>query len=99
MTSLFCFVDIKYSGYLDLVPSIDSGAGFTVNQKAGRQRVKNSGSAAYSDWKLGVTKDLGLASVQLAAAGTHAGTAAYASPVNGKFLGKNALQLTVSRTF
>lgn len=99
VTSLFGFVDSKNSGYLDLGASIDAGAGYTVNMHAGRQRVKNNGSADYSDWKLGVTKDLGLASVQLAAAGTNAGKAAYASPVNGKFLGKNALQLTVSRTF
>ena len=99
MTSLFGFVDSRNSGYLDLGASIDAGAGYTVNLHAGRQRVKNNGSADYSDWKLGVTKDLGFASVQLAAVGTNAGNAAYASPVNGKFLGKNALQLAVSRTF
>jgi len=99
VTSLFGFVDSRNSGYLDLGASIDAGAGYTVNLHAGRQRVKNNGSADYSDWKLGVTKDLGFASVQLAAVGTNAGNAAYASPVNGKFLGKNALQLAVSRTF
>lgn len=99
VTSLFGFVDSRNSGYLDLGASIDAGAGYTVNLHAGRQRVKNNGSADYSDWKLGVTKDLGFASVQLAAVGTNASKAAYASPVNGKFLGKNALQLTVNRTF
>jgi len=99
VTSLFGFVDSRNSGYLDLGASIDAGAGYTVNLHAGHQRVKNNGSADYSDWKLGVTKDLGFASVHLAAVGTNASKAAYASPVNGKFLGKNALQLTVSRTF
>jgi len=99
VTSLFGFVDSKNSGYLDLGAGIDAGAGYTVNLHAGRQRVKNNGSADYSDWKLGVTKDLSFASVQLAAVGTNASKAAYASLVNGKFLGRNALQLTVSRTY
>lgn len=99
VTSLFGFVDSKGSGYLDLSANIDAGAGYTLNLHAGHQRVKNNGASDYSDWKLGVTRDLGFASVQVAAVGTNAGKAAYASPANGKFLGKNALQLTVSRTF
>ncbi|WP_426336433.1 TorF family putative porin [Pseudoduganella sp. R-31] len=99
VTSLFGFADSKNSGYLDLGANVDAGAGYTINLHAGHQRVKNNGVADYSDWKLGVSKDLGIASVQLAAVGTNAGKAAYASPANGKFLGKSALQLTVSRTF
>lgn len=99
LTSLFGFADSKNSGYLDLSANLDAGAGYTVNLHAGNQRVKNNSAADYSDWKLGVTKDMGFASVQLAAVGTNAGKTAYASPANGKFLGKNALQLTVSRTF
>jgi len=99
VTSLFGFVDSKNSGYLDLSANLDAGAGYTVNLHAGHQRVKNNSAANYSDWKLGVSKDLGFASVQLAAVGTNASKVAYASPANGKFLGKNALQLTVSRTF
>jgi len=99
VTSLFGFVDSKNSGYLDLGASIGAGAGYTVNLHAGHQRVKNNSASDYSDWKLGLSKDLGFASVQLAAVGTNASKVAYASPANGKFLGKNALQLTVSRTF
>ncbi|WP_431477112.1 TorF family putative porin [Massilia eburnea] len=99
LTSLFGFADSKNSGYLDLSANLDAGAGYTVNLHAGHQRVKNNSASDYSDWKLGVTKDMGFASVQLAAVGTNAGKTAYASPANGKFLGKNALQLTVSRTF
>ncbi|SFF54920.1 conserved hypothetical protein [Duganella sp. CF458] len=99
LTSLFGFVDSKDSGYLDLSANIDAGAGYTVNLHAGHQRVKHNAASDYSDWKLGVTRDMGFASVQLAALGTNAGKTAYASPANGKFLGKNALQLTVSRTF
>jgi hypothetical protein len=46
-----------------------------------------------------VAKDFGFASLQVAAIGTNAGRTAYASPANGKFPGKNAVLLTVSRTF
>ncbi|KQZ42530.1 TorF family putative porin [Duganella sp. Root1480D1] len=99
VTNLFGFVDSRNSGYLDLGANIDAGAGYTVNLHAGHQRVQNNSASDYSDWKLGVTRNLGLASVQLAAVGTDAGKTAYASPANGKFLGKRALQLTVSRTF
>jgi len=99
VTSLFGFVDSRNSGYLDLSANFDAGAGYTINLHAGHQRVKNNDAANYRDWKLGVTRNLGFASVQLAAVGTNASKAAYASPANGKFLGKSALQLTASRTF
>jgi uncharacterized protein (TIGR02001 family) len=99
LTNLFGYVDSQNSGYLDLSANIDAGHGCTVNLHAGRQRVHHNSVANYTDWKLGVTKDLGSASVQLAAVGTNASKTAYASPANGKFLGKNALQLTVSKTF
>jgi len=99
VTSLFGFVDSKNSGYLDLSANFDAGNGYTLNLHAGRQRVHHNSVADYTDWKLGVTKDLGFASVQLAAVGTNASKTAYASPANGKFLGKNALQLTLGKTF
>jgi hypothetical protein len=35
----------------------------------------------------------------LAVIGTNASKTAYASPANGKFLGKTALQLTISKVF
>lgn len=99
VTNLFGFVDSKNSGYLDFSANLDAGDGYVVNLHAGRQKIRNNSAASYTDWKVGVTKDLGFASLQLAAVGTNAGKAAYASPANGKFLGKNALQLTLSKTF
>lgn len=99
VTNLFGFVDSKNSGYLDAGANIDAGNGLVVNLHAGHQSVKNTSAARYTDWKLGVTKDFGVASVALAAIGTNASKSAYASPANGKFLGKNALVLTVSKTF
>lgn len=99
MTNLFGYVDSKNSGYLDLSANIGAGNGFTVNLHAGHQRVRNNTMANYFDWKTGATKDLGFASVQLAAVGTNASKTAYASPASGKFLGRNALQLTLGKTF
>jgi uncharacterized protein (TIGR02001 family) len=99
LTNLFGYVDSKNSGYLDLSANIDAGNGYTVNLHAGHQRVHNNSIANYTDWKAGVNKDLGFASVQLAAVGTNASKTAYASPANGKFLGRSALQLTLSKTF
>jgi uncharacterized protein (TIGR02001 family) len=99
VTSLFGFVDSRNSGYLDLGANIDVGNGCTAILHAGHQRVRGNSAAGYTDWKLGVAKDFGFASLQVAAIGTNAGRTAYASPANGKFLGKNAVLLTVSRTF
>src|SRR6185369_12019259 len=89
LTNLFGYVDSKNSGYLDLSANVDAGNGYTVNLHAGHQRVNNNSIANYTDWKAGVTKDLGFASVQLAAVGTNASKTAYASPASGKFLGRS----------
>ena len=99
LTNLFGYVDSKHSGYLDLAANPGLGKGLVLNLHAGRQRVANNGAASYTDYKIGVTRDFGVASVALSAIGTNAGKAAYASPANGKFLGRRALQLTVSKTF
>lgn len=99
LSNLFGFVDSHGSGYLDLSVNPAIGAGLQLNLHLGHQRVANNGAASYSDWKLGLTRDFGFVSAALAALGTDAGKAAYASPANGKFLGKTALQLTLSRTF
>lgn len=97
VTNLFGFVDSKNSGYVDLGANIEAGEGYTVNLHAGHQNVKHNGAASYSDWKIGATKDFGVVTGALAVIGTNAGKTAYASPANGKFLGKTALQLTVSK--
>lgn len=99
VTNLFGFVDSKNSGYFDIGANIDAGAGLVVNLHAGHQNVANVPAASYSDWKLGVTKDFGVVSGAFALVGTNASEVAYASPANGKFLGKTALVLSVSKTF
>ena len=99
VTNLFGFIDSKNSGYLDLSANIDASPGWAVNLHAGRQKVRHNSHADYSDWKVGVTRGLGFASLSLAAVGTNADKNAYASPANGKFMGKNALQATLGKTF
>jgi uncharacterized protein (TIGR02001 family) len=98
-TNLFGFVDSENSGYLDIGANLDVGNGFTLQLHAGRQEVKNNPASDYSDWKVGVSRSFELATVSLAYLGTNANKSAYTSPVNGKFTGRDALQLTVSRTF
>ena len=99
VTNLFGFVDSKGSGYLDLTVNRDVGNGLIVNVHAGRQRVAHNSAASYTDWKVGVTRDFGVVTGALAYIGTNADKLAYASPANGKFLGKSALVLTISKTF
>lgn len=99
VTNLFGLVDSKNSGYVDLGANIEAGEGYTVNLHAGHQNVKRNGAASYSDWKIGATRDFGVVTGALAVIGTNAGKTAYASPANGKFLGKTALQLTISKVF
>lgn len=99
LTNLFGFVDSRRSGYLDLGANIELGEGLTLNLHAGRQDVRHNDASSYTDYKLGLTRDFGVASLALAFVGTNAGRSAYASPANGKFLGRKALVASVSKTF
>lgn len=105
LTNLFGFVDSKNSGYLDIGANIDISNGYILNLHAGHQKVAgdNAGISndrlSYTDWKLGVTKDFGIFTGAFAVVGTDADKSAYASPVNGKFMGKNAVLLSISKTF
>ena len=99
VTNLFGFADSKNSGYLDLGANVEMATGLTLNLHAGHQQVKNNGASSYTDWKLGLSKDFGIVTGAVAIIGTNASEIAYASPANGKFLGKTALVATVSKTF
>lgn len=49
----------KNSNYLDLSANYDLGDGWGINGHVGSLRFKNMTNANYTDWKLGVTKDIG----------------------------------------
>ena len=96
-TNLFGTADSKGSGYLDVGANLDVATGLVLNLHAGRQRVAHNGIYSYTDYKVGLTKDLGFASVSLAL--VYADTDAYTSLVNGKNLGKSGAVLSISKTF
>lgn len=96
-TDLFGTADSKRSGYVDIGANFEVATGLVLNLHAGRQIVKNNGAFSYNDYKIGLTKDLGIGSVSLAFVGTN--TDLYVSPVNGKNLGKNSAVVSFSKTF
>lgn len=96
LTNLFGFADSKNSGYLDGSINYDVYQGYTLNLHAGRQRVKNNSAASYTDWKVGVSKDFGVATLALAYVRTN--TEAYVGR-DGKNLGKGGAVFTISKIF
>ncbi|MCG2585506.1 TorF family putative porin [Massilia sp. TS11] len=95
-TNLFGFANSKNSGYLDVGANLDVAEGLQLNLHAGRQTVKNNGAFSYNDYKVGLTKDLGFASLSGAIIGTD--TDAYTGP-GGKNLGKTTLVVILTKTF
>jgi len=70
--------ETKGSNYLELNANYDLGDGWGVSGHIGHQKVKNSvnipggaKNASYSDWKIGVTKDVGFGVVGLAYSATN----------------------------
>ena len=96
--NLFGVPDSSHSVYADIGANIDIGSGFTVNLHAGHQTVAHNSTLSYSDWKLGITKDFGFASLSVAAIGTD--TSQYRGPApDFSNLGKTALVATLVKTF
>lgn len=90
----------KGSYYFDLSGTFDLGSGFSVVPHIGYQKVAKVDNASYSDYSLTLSKDLGSGfSVSGAIVGTDADKLFYASPVNGKFLGKTSGFVSVKYVF
>lgn len=60
------------SGYLELNAAYDLGSGWGIAGHVGHQKVKGYVDASYTDYKVGVTKDVGFGVVGLAASTTNA---------------------------
>ncbi len=60
------------SGYLEFNGAFDLGNGWGVTGHAGHQTIKGNGPASYTDYKIGVTKDVGFGVVGLAATSSNA---------------------------
>jgi uncharacterized protein (TIGR02001 family) len=98
VTNLFGFVDSKNSGYVDVGANLPLAEGLVLNLHVGRQTVKHNSGFSYTDWKVGVTKDFGIVSGSLAVIGIDSDN--YVGPApDSKNLGKNALVLSVGKTF
>lgn len=89
------------SGYLELNASYDLGDGWGINGHIGHQRIKHNSDASYTDWKLGVTKELAVGTLGLAYVDTNA-KGDVGEPYRNAFnkdLGKGRLLLTFGKTF
>lgn len=111
LSNLFGFVDSKGAGHLDLSGNFDLGSGVTLTAHVGRQvvpsgtvggvPVRAKSDCSYTDWKLGVAKELVGLNWGLAYVGTNAkGDAGecYRNAYN-RDLGKGAVLLSVGKTF
>lgn len=98
LTNIFGFPDSKGSGYLDLGANIDIAEGTQLNLHVGHQSVRNNSDFAYTDYKVGATKDFGIVSLSGAIIGTNNKSYVGPSP-DFKNLGKTALVVAVSKTF
>jgi uncharacterized protein (TIGR02001 family) len=95
-TNLFGTSNSRGSGYLDIGATLELAQGFGLILHAGHQQVRHNAALAYTDYKVGLTRDV--AGVTVALAYIKASTNAYLSPA-GKNLGKPAAQLSALKTF
>lgn len=92
----------RNSNYLDLAFNYDLGDGWGVNAHVGHQEIKHVAAASYTDWKLGVTKDIGYGVVGLSYTDTDGegcGSTSGAYCWNGKDVAKAAAILSFTKTF
>ncbi len=79
------------SGYIELNAEYDLGNGWGISGHVGHQKVKNLSGADYTDWNVGVSKDIGFGTVALTYSDTNADvpgfyTIAGEKLANGKFV-------------
>jgi uncharacterized protein (TIGR02001 family) len=98
LTNVFGTPNSKNSYYLDLSAAFDLGNGFTLVPHVGRQMVKNTDVATYTDYALTLSKDLGNGlSASAAVVGTDADKDFYT--LNEKFNGKSGVTVGLKYTF
>lgn len=87
----------KGSYYVDLSGTYDLGNGWGLLGHVGYQDVKDNSDASYTDWKVGVSKDVGFGTVTLAYTDTNADKAAYTWA--GEKVAEGRLALSFLKTF
>jgi uncharacterized protein (TIGR02001 family) len=100
VSNTFAAADSKNSFYLDASATFEV-SGISLAPHIGYQKIKGpfGGDATYTDYSLTASKDFSGLVVSAAIIGTDADKTFYASPVNGKFLGKAGLVVAVKYTF
>ncbi len=101
LTNAFANVRSKNSGYVDLSAAVDVGGGVTLTPHIGYQRITGpfNESGSYADASLTVSKDFSGIVPSATFITTNADKNFYASPRNGKFLGRNGVVLSVKYNF
>jgi uncharacterized protein (TIGR02001 family) len=92
--------DTSGSTYVDLTGTYDLGNGWGVSAHVGHQKIKDFGDASYSDYKIGITKDVGFGTVGLAVTDTNA-KGNVGEPYRNAFdrdLGKSTAVLSFTKT-
>lgn len=93
--------DSKGSWYLDLNANFEIADKTVLTLHAGRQEVKRYDELSYTDYKIGVARDFGFATVGLAVVSTNADEAFYTAD-NGRRtrdLGKTTALLSIAKSF
>lgn len=85
------------SWYLDLSGSLDLRNGWSLLGHVGYQEVKDNDPASYTDWKLGIAKDIGFGTLTLAYTDTDADTQPYTWA--GEEVADGRVFLTFSKSF
>lgn len=102
VSDFFGLPDTKNSNYIDLTASYTFGSGWGLVGHVGHQKVKNADALDYTDYKLGVTKDLsgwvlGAAFVDTDAdAGVYTFTSGGGKSIN---VGDSTVVFSISKTF
>jgi uncharacterized protein (TIGR02001 family) len=98
-TNAFGFADSRHSDYLDLSANWEFTPSWVLSGHVGHQRIKNVDNASYTDWKIGIARNLanGFA-VALGYYDTNADEWAYTN-LHGEFLGRSTGVLSVTKTF
>jgi uncharacterized protein (TIGR02001 family) len=101
LTNAFANPNSKNSGYLDVSAAFDIGGGLTLTPHLGYQRITGDYSVAgtYKDASLTISKDFSGIVPSAAFFVTDADKANYASPRNGKFLGRSGVAVSVKYNF
>jgi uncharacterized protein (TIGR02001 family) len=102
VSDFFGVPDTKNSNYIDLSASFPFGSGWTLLGHVGRQKVKSISAADYTDYKVGITKDIRGWVLGAAFVDTDAEDAAYTFTSGGgktMNVGDSTIVFSVAKTF